>query len=221
MAEQITIVAETRPGNGTGEARQLRREGRVPAVAYGAGLESIPVHVDALELLHALSTEAGENAIITLEIGGDRHTTLARGVHRHPVKRHVLHLDFVAVDTLKKTTMDIPLIVRGEVEGGVVNQVMTSLAVSVLPLEAPDSIEVSVDGLEIGANLRVRDLPLPEGVEGNDDPDRTAVTITLPELEIEEEPEEEELEGVLMAEGAEAAEAEAEAAEAAEGPPQE
>lgn len=198
MADQVTLAAETREGRGTGEGRRLRRAGRVPAVAYGSGLDATPVSVDALELYHALRTEAGLNALIRLEIDGDTHLTLARELQRHPVRREILHVDFVAVDRARKVTVDVPINLLGEApgteEGGVVDQVRFDVAVEVLPLEVPDSLELDISDMQVGDVKRLGDLTLPEGVELLDDPDATVVSVSIPAMEVpEEEVEEEEL----------------------------
>lgn len=226
MSKQVALAADRRAGDGKGEARALRREGRVPAVAYGAGLDATPLSVDGLELFHALNTDAGTNAIIQLRFDGQTHLSLAREIQRHPVRRDVLHVDFVGVERDVKVTVDVPLSMEGEeeapgaVEGGVLDQQLYTLSVEVLPLEVPDQIVVDVSEMELGDVLRVADLPLPSGVEALDDPERTVVTLTAPT--VEEEPEEEEVpeeelaEGEEPAEGAEEGEAAAEATEAEE-----
>ena len=208
MADQVVLNADPRPGDGKGEARALRRAGRVPAVAYGAGLDAATaVHVDAADLRHALATDAGENVVIQMDIAGDTHLTMPREIHRHPVRRDVLHVDFVAIDKNVKVTVEIPLHVEGEVEGAVVNQVMNYLTVDVLPLEVPEYFTTTVEGREVGDVVRAGEVELPEGVDLLDDPERTAVTINLPDTSPVEDEDE----------AGEGEAAEGEAAEAAEG----
>lgn len=182
MADQVTMTADSRPGEGKGEARSLRRQGRVPAIAYGAGLDATAVHVDALDLLHALSTEAGENVVLRLTIGSDTHLAMPREIHRHPVRREVLHLDFVTLDQETKVTVDVPLVVSGNVEGAVVNQPRSGITVQVLPLEVPDQFTYDVSGLELGDVVRLGEIDLPDGVELVDDPEMTAISITTADL---------------------------------------
>lgn len=202
MADQIVLTAEPRPGDGKGEARTLRGEGRVPAVAYGAGMDATPVHVDAKELRHALTTEAGENAVLRLDIAGDTHLAMAREVHRHPVRRDILHLDFVTINRNKAVTVDVPIVVEGEVEGAVISQALNALTIEVLPLEVPSHIDVSVSEMGVGDVLRAGDLTLPEGVTLLTDADRTVVSITLPTEEpVEDEEDVLETAAELEAEG--------------------
>jgi large subunit ribosomal protein L25 len=187
MADQVTLAAEPRAGSGRGEARRLRRSGRVPAVAYGAGLDARPVSVDGLELYHALRTDAGLNALIRLHIEGDVHLTLARELQRHPVRREILHVDFVAVDRNRTVTVDVPIHLDGHSpgadQGGVVDQVQFTAAVEVLPLEVPDGITLDISDMQIGDVKRLADLPLPDGVSLLDDPDRTVVSVSAPTME--------------------------------------
>ncbi len=195
MSKQVALAATARAGNGKGEARALRRAGRVPAIAYGADLETpVPVSVDALELYHALHTDAGANAILRLDIDGDTQLAIAREIQRHPVRREVLHVDFVTVNRNVKINVDVPIVVEGEApgvdEGGVVEQVLLTLPVEVLPLEVPDQITLDISDLQVGDVKRVGDLELPAGVETTEDPDSVVVTVTVPTVEAEADLEE-------------------------------
>jgi large subunit ribosomal protein L25 len=205
MADQVTLAAEPREGRGKGEARRLRRAGRVPAIAYGTGVEPNPISVDALDLYHALRTEAGLNAVIRLDVKGDSHLALARELQRHPVRREILHVDFVAIDRSRKVTVDVPLTLTGHApgaeEGGVVDQVQFQVAIEVLPLEVPDELSLDVSDMQIGDVKRIGDIALPEGVELLADPEATVASVYVPQVEVPEtapeegEPLEEALEG--------------------------
>jgi large subunit ribosomal protein L25 len=191
MADQVDLATRPRAGSGKSEARALRREGRVPAIAYGVGLEPTALSVDARELYHALHTHAGENAIIRLTLDGGTHLALAREVQRHPVRRDVLHVDFVTVSRNVKVSVEVPITLEGEAEGaqqgGVVEQAMFALNVQVLPLEVPDSLPLDVSALGIGDVLRVGDVPLPAGVDLLDDPELPVVSVVVPALDVPEE----------------------------------
>ncbi len=205
MSQQVALAAHPRAGAGKSEAKQLRREGRIPAIAYGGDLEATALSVDGRELFHALNTDAGFNAILRLEFDGQTQLALARELQRHPVRREILHVDFVAINRNVKVTADIPIRLSGESpgvdEGGIAEQPLFVLPIEVLPLEMPDEIVVDISGMQIGDVKRVGDLDLPSGVEALEDPERTVVTVYYEAAE--EEPEE-------------AAEAEAEGATAGE-----
>lgn len=187
MPDQVSLAVRHRPGNGKGEARRLRRQGRVPAVAYGSALDAIPLSVDARELYHALHTDAGTNVIIQMEIDDQTHLTLAREIHRHPVRREILHVDFVAVSKDVKVTVDIAIHLVGEApgvdEGGVLDQVRFTVPVEVLPLEVPESIELDVSDMQLGDVKRVSDLSVPSGATVLDDPEWSVVTLNAPQVE--------------------------------------
>lgn len=191
MADQVTLATEPRNDRGKGEARRLRRGGRVPAIAYGSSLAATAVSVDSLELYHALRTDAGLNALIRLQIDGDTHLTLARELQRHPVRRDILHVDFVAVDRARKVTVDIPIHLTGDApgadEGGVVDQVLFAVSVDVLPLEVPDQLEVDISDMQIGDVKRLEDFTLPDGVDLLDDPDRTVVSVSMQTMDVPED----------------------------------
>ncbi|CAN5790590.1 50S ribosomal protein L25/general stress protein Ctc [soil metagenome] len=208
MADQVTLGAQARTSRGKGEARRLRRTGRVPAVAYGSGLEATPVSIDSLELYHVLHTGAGLNAVIGLDVDGEVHLTLAREVQRHPVRRDIQHVDFVVVDRSTKVTVDVPIELLGESpgadEGGVIDQVRFSTSVEVLPFDVPDSLQLDISDMQLGDVKRLGDINVPDGVELLEDPDRAVVSVAIPAADVPDTTvaEDDALEGAL-AEGAE------------------
>jgi large subunit ribosomal protein L25 len=216
---QVSLRAQAGRKPGSRESRRIRRTGQVPAVVYGSDLQPIPVQVDAHDLHVALHTEAGSNAIITLEIeDGDTLTTMARVIERHPFRNEYRHIDFVTVDLSQTVTTEVALhfegVPVGVQQGGVFSPRRTHVPIEVLPTAIPSFIELDVSGVEIGGSLRVEDLPALEGVVYLDEPDAVVMSVTVPAAEIEE-PEPEETE---MLEGEEAEEGEAEeGAEEAEG----
>ncbi|MFP4312393.1 MAG: 50S ribosomal protein L25 [Nitriliruptoraceae bacterium] len=186
MSDQIHLTAAARTDLGKGASGRLRREGRVPGILYGYQVDPTPVHVDALELFHALHTEAGTNALIRLEVEGETHLTVARDLQRHVVKRELQHVDFLAVNKDEQISVEIPVHLVGEDdlgdEAGVVNQILYTVPILVKPLDVPNSLELSIAGLEIGDVKRVEDLGdiLPSGAEFDIEPERTIVTINAP-----------------------------------------
>jgi large subunit ribosomal protein L25 len=182
----------------------------VPAVVYGHGTESRPISVDAHDLQLALHTEAGANALINLEIDGEKALlTMARVVDKHPFRNEYRHVDFVAISLDEKLSFEIPIHFEGTpigvVEGGVFSPRRTTVEVLTLASTIPDFVELDVSGVQLGDSLRIEDLPQLEGVEYPDDPEAVIMSVTVPAAEIEEEPEEVELlEGEEVPEGEEA-----------------
>lgn len=223
MSKQVALAAKPRTGSGKGEARSLRRDGRVPAIAYGAELEPTAISVDSLELYHALHTDAGANAILRLDLDGDAHLALAREIQRHPVRREILHVDFVTVSRNVKVSVEVPLHMEGveeapgAQEGGVISQELYALPLDVLPLEVPDSITVNVSAMAVGDTIRVSDLTLPDGVDVTVDMDTTVATCVVPQMDVPDTTEEVvEGESEAQAEGATADDAEAAEGEGAD-----
>jgi large subunit ribosomal protein L25 len=180
MAE-IILTATPRPPQGTRPARRLRGEGKIPGVVYGLGADPVTLTVEWRELRAALITEQGLNAVINLEIEGTRTPTLLKDMQRHPVRRNVLHVDFIRVDLDKTVDVEVTIHLEGEAElvsreGGVVDQVLQSLLITAKPADIPSGLSIDISGLEIGEALRVSDIALPAGVTTPVDGDDPVVT---------------------------------------------
>jgi large subunit ribosomal protein L25 len=176
MSEDLVLVAETGRETGTGPSRRMRREGNVPATLYGLGQDAQTVAVAWRELRRVLTTDAGVNAFIHLEVDGKRQATLVKEIQRHPVRRDVVHVDFLRVDPKKTLDVEVAIELTGEAEavtraGGIVQQLVHSLVVSTRPDNIPNSLELDVSALTLDGELRVRDLVLPAGVTTEADPD--------------------------------------------------
>jgi len=197
LSNQIKLTTEPRDKQGKGASGRLRREGRVPAIIYGYQVEPTTVSVDALELYHTLHTEAGRNVLLRLDINGDTHLAVARDLQTHPVRGDYVHVDLLAVNKDVPITVEVPVHLTEEDDvaddGGVLNQILYTVPILVRPLDTPNSLELSVEGMEIGDVRRVEDLrdALPAGAEFDIDPERTVITMNAPiseeELEALEE----------------------------------
>jgi large subunit ribosomal protein L25 len=111
-----------------------------------------------------------------------------------------MHVDFVAVDRARKVTVDVPIHLEGHApgadEGGVIDQVLFTAEVEVLPLNVPDQLKLDISGMQIGDMQRLEDLPLPEGVTLLEDPESTIVSVSAPMMDVTEaEAAEEQAEG--------------------------
>jgi len=217
---EVSLRAQVGRAPGSRESRRIRRQGLVPAVVYGKGVEPIPVAVDAHDLHVVLHTEAGTNAIIKLEIeNGDTLTTMARIIDKHPYRNEYRHVDFVTVDLTQKVTAEVTIHFEGTPagvrEGGIFSPSRSSVEIEALPTEIPSFIVLEVSEIGIGESLRIADLPEIEGVTYLEDPEAVVMSVTHPVAEVEEVPEE--LEEEELAEGEEPAEGEeAKAGEEAE-----
>ncbi|HSK06237.1 MAG TPA: 50S ribosomal protein L25 [Acidimicrobiia bacterium] len=188
---QVTLRAHAGRKPGSAESRRIRRKGLTPAVVYGPGLDPMPLSVDSHDLHVALHTDAGTNAIISLEIeGGETLTTMARVIDKHPFRNEYRHIDFVRVDLTRTVSLEVAIHFEGEPvgvsEGGVFSPARTHALVEVLPTAIPQYIELDISGVEVGGALRISDLPPIEGVTYLEDPDAVVMSITAPAAEIEE-----------------------------------
>ena len=174
--EEILLSANTTREIGSSSSRRVRKDGIIPGVLYGLNEETVVLSVDWPDLRRALTTDSGINAIIQLEIDGKKQMTIVKDIQRHPVRRDVLHVDFLRIDPNENVTVDIPLVMVGEARevsaaDGMVDQNMFSLTVSAPPDRIPTEIEVDISSLTVGDSVRVGDLNLPEGVTTEGDPE--------------------------------------------------
>jgi large subunit ribosomal protein L25 len=206
MAE-IVLKAETGRPTGSAATRRLRASGRIPGVVYGGGIDPVPLAVDWRELRAALTTDKGLNAVVTLAVDGDQHMTIIKDLQRHPVRRDVLHVDFLVVERDKPVQAEVPIQLEGEPtkvhqERGVVEQLLHALTIYAKPAAIPGHLSVDVSELEIGDTITVADLALPAGVTTEVEDDHAVVTAQITraaeaeEAEAEGEEEGEEGEGV-------------------------
>ncbi len=176
--EEIVLAADTGRNSGTRSSKRLRTTGSIPGVLYGLSDDSIPLSVKWPELRLALTTDAGVNAVIQLEVDGKRHMSIVKDLQRHPVKRDVIHVDFLRIDPNQKVTVDVPVIMIGDAlevtqANGMVDQNLFSLTVDAPPMSIPNEFEIDISNLTVGDAIRVADIGLPEGVTTEADPEET------------------------------------------------
>jgi large subunit ribosomal protein L25 len=211
MADIVLAAQAGRP-TGSSASRRLRATGKVPAVVYGRGTEPRAVSVDWRELRGALTTDQGVNALLTLDLDGRKTKAIVKELQRHPVRRDVLHVDFLEVDPDKPVDTEVTIVLEGDAEKvtreqGVVEQILNALLVTGKPADIPGHISVDVSDLEIGQTITVAELDLPAGLTTDVDPEETVATAKITSLALAEEEEGEEGE---EGEGVEGAEGEAE-----------
>jgi large subunit ribosomal protein L25 len=183
MAE-IVLVADVREERGSRAARRLLHSGRIPGVVYGHGDTPVAVDVDARQLRSALSTDAGVNVLLDLDVAGSHHLAIARELQRHPVRQTVSHIDFQVVGRDEVVSADVAVNLVGEPlgvtrAGGSVEHLVLSLPIKAKPADIPTHIEVDVAGLSIGDTVHVGDIAFPPGVTVESDPE-TAVVVAHP-----------------------------------------
>jgi large subunit ribosomal protein L25 len=182
---KATLRSRIREGRGKGPARQLRREGRIPAVLYGHGDLDRSLSLDAVEVDRLVSSVSVETTLIDLQIeGAETVRTLIRDVQWHPFKPLVLHIDFQQVHAGEKLHLKVPVRIHGTPtgvrdEGGVLQQVLHEIEAECLPADIPEAADLEVGELSIGDALYVRDLNLP-GVTVITDGDLVVCSVVAP-----------------------------------------
>ncbi|HVR44657.1 MAG TPA: 50S ribosomal protein L25 [Thermoanaerobaculia bacterium] len=193
MAE-ITLEVVRREEQGKNASRRLRRAGKVPAVVYGGGKESVPITVDRKTISDLIAkSEHGVRSIFLLSLAGNeqkRHAMI-KDVQIDPIKGHVEHIDFVRVVMDRKVKVAVPVHLNGvpdgvKNQGGILEFQVRELHVECLPGQIPDSFEVDVSPLGLHGVIRIEDLPIPDGVTLLDDPERVVVSIGVPRAEVVE-----------------------------------
>ncbi|MCY4434891.1 MAG: 50S ribosomal protein L25 [bacterium] len=205
MADLILKTDTTRE-LGTRPSRRLRREGRVPGVVYGLGGQSVAVAVDARDLWSVLNTDAGLNALLTLEVDGDRQLGLVKELQHHPIRNEVIHVDFIRVDADVEVEVDVRMVLVGEApevtnEGGVVDQAAFTVRVLSKPEAIPNELSIDISEMTMGDTLRTGDIELPDGVQLAGDAEELVASTSTAVMEIEEPEVDEEAEVELDEDG--------------------
>ncbi|HEY1143918.1 MAG TPA: 50S ribosomal protein L25/general stress protein Ctc [Sphingomicrobium sp.] len=224
MSDQLTLPAETRERNGKGASRELRREGRVPAVVYGQKKDALSIHVEEKLLTKMLQTGHFMNSVVMVEVGGKPTRTLPKAVDFHPVSSRPIHVDFLRISEHTKVNVAVPMRFDNEdaspglKRGGVLNVVVHELEIVCDAAHIPSEIHIPLDGLEIGDSIHISAVKLPEGVTPtNTEEDFTVATIVAPSAMKSEEDEAAAADAVPTVEGEEAEGGEAEGEAEAEG----
>ena len=169
MAKKTSLKAAPRARTGSGRLNQMRREGWVPSVIYGRGTANMNLKVDAKTFADLLAHSSSENILVNLEIEGEG-TRLAflQSIQHDPLSGKTLHADFRAIDENTAITAHIPTHLNGESvgvkAGGLVEQYVHAIEITCLPNDLPETIEVDITAMEIGASLHIGDITFPTGV---------------------------------------------------------
>jgi large subunit ribosomal protein L25 len=197
----VTLTAETGRALGSRSSRRLLRDGKVPAVVYGLDQDTVSVAVQWPDLRAALTTDAGLNALITLSVDGQEDLTIVKDLQRDPVRREVVHVDFLRVSRDVEIEVEVPIVLEGhaeqvEREDGTVSHLLFTLAVYAKPGAIPNELTVDVTNMELHDSIRVGDLTLPSGVRTEVDEDEVIVSAQISRETIEVAEEEEFIEAL-------------------------
>ncbi|MFE1288526.1 50S ribosomal protein L25/general stress protein Ctc [Streptomyces sp. NPDC058751] len=179
---EVKLAAESRTEFGKGAARRVRREGKVPGVVYGHGTDPVHVTLPGHELLLALRTP---NVLISLDLDGKSELAIPKAVQRDPLKGFLEHVDLLLVKRGEKVAVEVPVQTEGELAPGsfILEHVLNTLTVEAEATHIPESVTVSVEGLEAGASIHAKDITLPKGTTLAVDEDAVVIQVLAAQAE--------------------------------------
>ena len=209
-----TVKCEKRDQFGKNAARRLRREHKVPAVLYGANIDSVPLTLEKKDIFSILKSESGENTLFSLQYGSETSNAMIKMLQKDPVSDQLIHVDLIQIVMDEEIKVDVPIELVGTAvgvksEGGFIDFITREVEIECLPNNIPDSIAVDISALHLNQALKIEDLPPMEGIRYITDSDQVIVLVQAPtveEVEVEEEGEEDE--AIEGEEGAKASEKE-------------
>lgn len=175
---EIVLNVDVREGTGRGNARETRRQGRVPAVLYGGEKAPVAISIDKKTVNAALKSGKFISHTVTLEHKGERQLVFAQDIQFHPVTDEPTHLDLYRVEPGQIIRVAVPVHVTGQgvspgvKRGGAMNIVRHEVWLYAPADAIPEHLEADVSAMEIGDALKISGIKLPEGVrptiEGRD-----------------------------------------------------
>lgn len=215
MSYTLNAVARSAEEQGKGASRRLRKENLIPAIIYGGESEAVSICVKTNELVKAISEDAFFSSIIGIELDGTKQEVIIKALQRHPSKGFPLHADFQRIVRGQEMNFSVPVRVTNEEEsagkktGGVLTQLVNDIQVTCLPRNLPEFIEIDVAKLEVGDNIRLGDVTLPQGLslvlQDDSELENAIVSMQAPTVEeVKESTEEADAEEATKESGADA-----------------
>ena len=206
----IKINAEKRDLGKRSDLTELRKEGFIPGIIYGAGQEGIKIAFNARDYTREYKKSIGAVAFFDITVDGNTYKTFIKEKQIHPLTREIVHIDFLELHKGKPITIDVPINFVGEAlgtkEGGVFEIIHRVIQVTCLPKDIPDEIRFDISEMNIGDSIHLRDLDISEDMNTELTDDITIAILSVPK--VIEEAEEEEVEGEEGTEGVEGEEGE-------------
>lgn len=181
---ELSIDVQKRTATGTNANRRLRQSGKIPAVVYGGGKETVPIELTRKTLIDLMKSGQNENAIFLLKLGdtGQERHAMIHDMQIDPLTRQVVHIDFQRILMTEKVKVQVPIELVGtaygvKTEGGMIDFVHREVTVESLPGDIPKHIDLDVTELHIGHHVEAKDLKLPDGVTLAEEPDRVILSL--------------------------------------------
>ena len=192
--ETNVLEAQAREAGTKNDARRVRREGKIPAVVYGAGKDSLAISVDPRVVTRILNSETGHNTIFDLTMDGEKTKAMIVDWQYEPIKGNLMHIDLKRIALDKVLTVSVPIFLVGEAagvkqEGGILEQMLREVEIECLPGDIPSHIDADVSQLTFGKVLRVSDLPHSEKLRFITDENQPVAHVTSVKEEVVAAPE--------------------------------
>ncbi|MDR2079825.1 MAG: 50S ribosomal protein L25 [Treponema sp.] len=185
---QVVFAAKNRTETGSGEARRIRRAGRIPAVVYGRSGKALSIDLDALEFVNNVKG-ISESTIVTINVDGQAHQAFVKDTQRNITDGKILHVDFYEVEAGVSLRAKVSVHVHGNPigvrEGGILESPLHEIEVECLPKDLPERIDVDIAELKVNQSIHVRDLTLGEGVRLISNPDQVVALVKFAKAEVE------------------------------------
>ncbi|MBB4229195.1 50S ribosomal protein L25/general stress protein Ctc [Rhizobium mongolense] len=190
--ETYELKAEARERVGKGSARELRRNGLIPAVIYGDKQAPISIALSTNEVTKRIHAGSFMTTVATIDVGGKKYKVLPKDYQLDPVRDFTMHVDFLRVSGNTQVTVEIPVHFINEEKsqvkiGGVLNIVRHTIEVHCPADAIPEFFDIDLSGKKIGDSIHISEVTLPKGVTTVIDRDFTIATIVAPAAGVEEE----------------------------------
>lgn len=191
--ETYELKAEARERVGKGSARELRRNGFIPAVIYGDKQAPISIAINTNEVTKRIHAGGFMTTVATIDVDGKKYQVLPKDYQLDPVRDFTMHVDFLRVSGNTQVTVEIPVHFVNEDKspglkvGGVLNIVRHEVEVHCPANAIPEFFTVDLSGHKIGDSIHISEVTLPKGVTPTiADRDFTIATIVAPAAGIDE-----------------------------------
>ncbi|XJZ27377.1 50S ribosomal protein L25/general stress protein Ctc [Bacillota bacterium Lsc_1132] len=182
-----TLQAKERKDFKKSTLKMIRHNGSIPAVVYGAKLESKPVYISSADLTKTIRA-VGRNGVISLDVEGSKHDVVLTD-YQEDIKREIIHVDFLAVDKSSKINVDVRLVLVGEAagvkDGGVLQQPLHEISITATPDQIPQQVEVDITQLQVGETVTIADIKTSGSYTINHDDEEVVASILPPKQEEE------------------------------------
>ena len=205
----LVISTEKRDAFGKNASYRIRRTGRIPAILYGEGHDSLPLVLAKKDVIQILKSELGLNTLFKVAFGAEERDVMIKDVQIDPISDELLHADLIQIDMTKSIRVAVPVELVGEAvgvktEGGFIDFMTRELLIECLPAIIPEHFAIDVTALHLHQSVKAVDVAMPEGIKLITEP---GVVIALVQMPAEEKAE---VAAAVVEEGAEAAPAEPE-----------